>query len=379
MAVTLPFVMFLLDYWPLARGASGKPGLPILEKIPLLVMSAASCAVTVIAQHRGGALVRTVVELPLLSRGGNSVIAYELYLREMFWPAGLSVFYPQAYDSLPSWEIVGAALLLLVLSTMVWKFRKRFPWTVTGWLWYLGTLVPVIGLIKVGEQFIADRYTYLPFVGLFLILSWGVAEGVRGRRHASAILAFAALAIIGCLGYVTHNQVGYWKNDETLNRHAIEVTRGNWLAKHNLASILAGQGRIEEAVALYRGSIRDNSLSAGTHNDLAVVLGKQGRFDEAYDHLRTALQLNPGYAEACNNLGLLLSMRNRLEEAEKYFVMAIRLKPVYPDAYYNLGLNDLKRGRFGEAATHFREALRWNPGDRDILEGLQEAISRQGR
>jgi len=304
MLVTLPFTLLLLDFWPLRRfalalGSRALAGL-LREKAPLFAMAAASCVVTLVAQRSGGSL-ETLEGLRFAERLANAVLAYASYLSKTFWPASLAVFYPHPHAGLLAWSVVGSALLLAGVTALALRLARRAPFVAFGWFWYVGTLLPVIGLVQVGSQSMADRYTYVPLIGLFVAISWGLAELGRGRsvRYAVASLAGASLVALFVTGRV---QVGHWADSVALFEHTLAVTSPNCLA----------------------------------HNDLGIVLFGMGRTDEAIAHFREALRIQPDYAEAHNNLGAALAQTNRVPEALEHFRQAVRLKPGFEEARDNL-------------------------------------------
>ena len=413
MVVTLPFVLFLLDRWPLRQPFRSA----LWVKIPMLGMSAASATATYLVQRSSGA-VRAVGQFPLGLRVENAVVSCATYILKMFWPSRLAVFYPYPHE-LPAWQIGLSALLLAGISMAALRERCSRPYLAAGWLWYLGTLVPVIGLIQVGAQARADRYTYLPMVGLGIMLAWGVREVLKGKGAISA-------AILACLASAAlcEAQIQYWRNSETLFRHALDVTRGNYLAHHNLGVALADEGRFAEAIQQYQAALQiepdapnvqtdyGNALARSgqiadaiahyqaalrvlpdspiIHNDLANALAATpGRMPQALAEYRTALRLKPDYEEARNNLakiesnraeihynmGVDLAKRGEADAAIAQFEEALGLKPDYVDAHNNLGVVLAGRGRVQQAVEHFETALRIDPNSADAHVNLGIALS----
>jgi len=413
MVVTLPFVLFLLDRWPLRQPL--RSGLRV--KIPLLGLSAASAAATYLVQRSSGA-VREVGQFPLALRVENAVVSCATYILKMFWPSRLAVFYPYPHE-LPVWQIGLSALLLTGISMVVLRERRSRPYLAVGWLWYLGTLVPVIGLIQVGAQARADRYTYLPMVGLGIMLAWGLRELLPGKSAiAGAVAAGLACAVL------CEAQIQYWRNSETLFRHALDVTSGNYLAHHNLGVALADEerfaeaiqqyqaalqiepdapnvqtdygnalaksGRIPEAIAHYEAALRVLPDSPIIHNDLANALAATpGGVSQAFAEYQNALRLKPDYEEARNNLaklesiraemhynkGVDLAKRGEADAAIAQFEDALELKPDYVDAHNNLGVVLAGRGRVQQAVAHFETALRIDPNSADAHVNLGIALS----
>jgi len=313
--VTLPLVLLLLDLWPLgrlsARGtASGRParapyGRLLLEKAPFVLLSAASCAVTLLTQKQAGA-VQSLDRYPVGLRIGNAAISLWDYLRKIFWPADLAVLYPHPGTSLPLGAALAAGGLLVVLSVGVWLQARRRPWLAVGWLWFLATLTPMIGIVQVGSQAMADRYAYLPLIGVVLALVWTGGELMPARVLAAA----AALALLA-LSAATVSYAALWSDSATLYRHTLGVTRGNWVIETDLALALAAAGRTEEALAHYRNALAIRPSDARLHNNFGVALRSLNRLDEAAEHFLEALWLKPDYAKARNNLAATLNAAGR--------------------------------------------------------------------
>jgi tetratricopeptide (TPR) repeat protein len=361
MLVTLPFVLLLLDYWPLGRCTAAPGARPpwflVLEKIPLLALAAASSAVTLWAQRSGEAM-RTVEGFPLAERWSNAAVAYVTYLWKTVWPRDLAVFYPHPGAGLPPWK-VGASLLVLILITAVaLRARRRSPYLIVGWLGYLGTLVPVIGLVQVGSQSMADRYTYLPLIGLFVIVAWGLPDALR--RLGGWLVVPAAIVIVA-LSVSTRAQLEVWRTSETLFEHALEVTERNYVAHNNLGIVAAEGGRLDEAIGHYEAAVRIQPNHAPLHVNLANALVKQSRHDEAYRHYRRALELDADSADAHYNLGSTLAVQGRFEEAIAHYNEALRVDPDDPRAHNNLGSALARQGELDRAVDHFRRAIRLDP------------------
>jgi tetratricopeptide (TPR) repeat protein len=372
MLVTLPFVLLLLDAWPLRRWP-GRAWLPLLvEKLPLFVLSAGSSAVTCYAQQSGGAF-QALQHLSLAERGANAVVSYGSYLRMMFWPADLAVFYPHRQNLLSLWQVAGAAAVLLAISGLVaWQARRR-PYLIVGWLWFLGTLVPVIGLVQVGGQAMADRYTYLPLIGPFVMLAWGLPDlaaalspgcKASGRRSIHALLVPAAAVILVACTVATWKEVGCWQNSLTLWEHALRNHKSS-VARNNLGLVLMGQGRMEEAIACFREATQlgedERHVLATAHVNLGMALLKSGQLDEAVEHCNEAARLQPALAIAHNNLAVGLERKGKMAEALEHYAEALRLDPSYANAHNNLGTALVKLGRYAEAAACYREAVHFGP------------------
>ena len=396
MLVTLPFVLLLLDFWPLCRlpigGATVAPdeadeprgvaGL-LREKLPFFALSGAAALATYLAQDTAGA---TFSAIPLELRLGNAAISVARYLGKFFWPFGLSVMYP--YPA--SWPAtaVAAALLLIVGTTAVtaWQARRR-PWLVVGWLWFLGMLVPVIGLVQVGVQAMADRYTYLPILGLQIALLWTVRDAARS--DAQQKLACGACAVVLLLSVLrTWQQVGVWQSSVTLFEHATAVTENNYLAYSNLGMALASKDRFAEAEQSFRRvlEIDPPHFPAKTmwENDymiryaLGVTLLKQNRFDEAGEQFSRVLERMPDYIDVNNHYGVILAMQGRLDEARTRFETALRYNPGSAPAYANLARLDLIQGHVDAAIAGYRRSLELEPGDATTHCSLAAALQAKG-
>jgi len=387
MLVTVPFLLLLVDYWPLARfelkDRKLKPYLPFLvEKIPFLVLAIGSSIVTFMVQDRGEA-VGSVESLPLGPRVANALLSYTKYLAKTIWPVDLAVFYPHPFlhypssDPLLTWPIVLAALVLAALTISVLLRIRSEPFLATGWFWFIGMLVPVIGLVQVGSQGMADRYTYLPLIGLFICLIWQVADLLKGRRLAVPILATSAGVVLVATAGMTWRQVGYWRDDVALFSRALEVTSDNAQAHFNLATALGRQGRYDEAIAHLRSAIKITPAYTSAHYNLGMALMSQGNLEEAAQAYETALRLRPDYLAAHQNLGVVLLALGKSEAAREQFLEAVRLDPASAVTRCNLGLALTAEGKPADAARQFTEALRLQPGYLDALDGLGRAFAMQ--
>ncbi|HUH65863.1 MAG TPA: tetratricopeptide repeat protein [Syntrophales bacterium] len=400
MLVTLPFILLLLDYWPLRRvtlerspaNAAGKSGkaatqhkkkrgrredakkagrssdiagpidrtLPIsqivLEKVPFIVLSLASSIVTFLSQQEAGAM-GSLQSYPLSTRFANALVSYCTYIWKMIWPGNLAVLYPHP-GVLPIWKIFGAALFLVIATFLVIRATRHFPYLVVGWFWYLDTLIPVIGLVQVGEQSMADRYTYVPLIGIFIMIAWATPEILKNRRQRDAALTAAAVIVLLISSILTWKQLGYWQNSETLFRHALAVTSNNHTAHSNLGFSLLAQGRHEEAIYHYSEAIRIYPNDVDEHNNLGIALQGQGRVKEAISHYLEAIRINPNYIKAYVNLGEALAAQGKAAEAMAMFSKALQIKPDSVEANYNMGTMLLSGGDLKGAVYHFRECIR---------------------
>jgi thioredoxin-like negative regulator of GroEL len=392
MLVTLPFVLLLLDYWPLGRlrfrmpekdqkkqaqkSVSAYTGFRVLlrEKIPLFVLVLASSVITIIAQRSGGA-VESWENLPLSQRLGNAAVSYVAYIRKMFWPSDLAVFYPHPGPNLPLWQVLGALVLLLGITLVVVRGARRFPYLAVGWFWYLGTLVPVIGLVQVGSQAMADRYTYVPLIGLFLMIAWGVPDLVGRWRLGKIATNVAGVIVIASMAKFTPVQISHWQNNTTLFSHAIDATEHNGLAHYNLAMIFAGEGKTAAAMEHYSEVLRINPDHDQVHNKLGVLLVGEGKVDEATQHFREAIRINPDNAQAHYNLGLILTGTGKVDEAITHFGAALRINPNDPEAHHDMGIALAEQGKLKEAIAQFNETLRINPNHAEARMDLERVLT----
>jgi len=396
MLVTLPFVLLLLDYWPLERLNRHT----IYEKTPFFALSAASSLVTFLAQRAAGVVAGSEL-LPLKFRAANAVISYTQYIAKMLWPNRLATVYPYHIDNLSVWRTAVAALLLIAASILAARLAAKHKYTLTGWLWFLGTLVPVIGLVQVGCQAMADRYSYIPLTGLFIIIAWGVPEALSNWRYRNIILSVSAAVILLVLSICTYLQLRYWRNSIALFEHTLAVTENNAAVHNHLGYALYKLGRTDAAIEHYYQALRINPSSAIIQNNLGMALESQGKADEAISHYiaatqirpnfpdgyyntahllaskgklseaadyyRQALNFNPDFAEAHNYLALALKFQGRPDEAIDHFRSALRIRPDYAEAYVNLGITLASQGRFDEAVSHYRKAINLKP---DFVEAL---------
>ncbi len=377
MLVTVPCVLLLLDFWPLERFKPNCAWRLVREKIPFFALAALASVVTFMVQKHGGA-VASVENLPLGARSGNALISYCRYLGKLFWPTDLAVFYPHP-GYWPREQVLLAGVLIVGISMLLFVKRRRYPFLLMGWLWFCGTLVPVIQLVQSGEQAMADRFTYVPSLGVLILAIWGAYELTRRWRHQVVVLSVAgSAAIVLCLG-LTRQQLGYWKDNETLFRHALKVTENNCLAHKALGDALIKKGQIDEAISQYQEAIVLIPGYAEAHYNLGTALQKNGQIDEAISQFQEAIRLNTEYAEAFNNLGTALQKKGQIDEAINQFQEAIRLKPGYADAHYNLANALLKKDQTGQAIRQFQEVIRLKPDDAEAHNNLGAALAMNGQ
>jgi tetratricopeptide (TPR) repeat protein len=383
MLVTLPFVLLLLDYWPLDRweipaGQPHRSPFPrrlILEKLPWFALAAASCLVTISAQQETIKSFETI-SLPL--RAGNALISCVAYLRQMCWPADLAVFYPFSRGGVAIPQVILSSLLLAGISAGVLVLRRHRPYLLTGWLWYLGMLVPVIGLLQVGAQTRADRYTYLPQIGLYLALTWAVADFCAGWRYRRIALGSLSSVILVALIFCARTQTSYWRDSESLWNHTLACTSDNLVAHLDLGEALVEQGRTDEAIGQFQQALQIRPGYAETYYNLGNALLQQGRVNEAIGQFQQALQIKPGYADARFNLGVALVRKGNVDQAIAQFQQAVQIKPDDTQARLALGNALLQQGQAGEAITHFQAAVQIEPGNAEARCDLGAALFRQG-
>lgn len=375
MLVTWPFVLLLLDYWPLKRISDLKPLL--LEKTPFFSLSAIVSIVTYHVQKQGGSL-GMAENLPLAARAGNAIVSYYRYLGKLFWPADLAIFYPHP-GHWPMADVVLAATLILSITVFVFVQRCKFPFLLMGWLWFLGTLVPVIGLVQVGNQAMADRYTYIPSLGIFILIIWGGFEVTKPWPKPKLARWGTGLVALSLCVVFTREQLGFWRNGEILFRHTLAVTRNNYFAQSGLGVALYHQGKIDEAILHYQESLKLRPTDVDSLSNLATALADCGRNNEAIAAYQAALKIQPADPALHNNLGTALAQSRQPDAAISEYQEAIRLQPNFASAHKNLANTLLNLSRIDEAIEHFKEAAHNQPSDPETLNNLGVALFKHGQ
>jgi len=372
MVVTLPFVLLLLDYWPLQR-ISNAPAAPhhlstllrlVFEKWPFVLLTAASCVVTFLAQRSEG-LVVTFQRFPLDARLGNALLSYTRYLWKTIWPVDLAVIYP--LHSLPLFGVLAAAVFLILVTWLAWHARRRWPYLLVGWFWFSGTLVPVIGLVQVGGNAMADRYTYIPLVGIFIAAAFGIKDLVTRFQIGIAVPAAAASLVLGSCVLLTERQLSYWHDSVSLFSHAIRATEDNDMAYYCLGVVFAEQHKLGEALVEYRKAEHLAPKRYDIHRNIGDTLGETGKLNGALAEYREAIRLNPKNPLLYERVGLILTELGSFNEAMNQYAIALQLNPGDSRPYYLMGRTLLTQGREAEAVDKIYKALKLDPDDVQAL------------
>ncbi len=381
MLVTLPFALLLLDYWPLKRMSFSSThetreypvSYLLLEKVPLIVLSIASSVVTYIVQQKAGAM-STVELLPLSARISNAIVSCVAYIGSTLWPTDLAVFYPHPGNGLSLISVVSSALFLVLFSGLCLAAARRYPFLAVGWFWYLGTLVPVLGLVQVGAQARADRYMYLPMIGLTVMLVWLVVEVTKHRRFRKPALVSTFVILVAASMILSTKQVSYWRNDKTLFEHALRVTEDNWLAHYSLGIMLTQQHDFPEAKRHYEETIRLNPRLGPPYYDLGDLFMRLGQPEEAIPYFQQALEKGTEPERANVDLGVALTMVGREKEALRHFNEAYMMNPFFGEPHQNVALVLVKTGKLDEALQYLRVALDALPQDSVIQADIARVL-----
>jgi tetratricopeptide (TPR) repeat protein len=393
MLVTLPFILLLLDFWPLGRlclirdtrnvvtGQHTNERLDIFrllwEKVPFFALAVGSSVVTFIVQERGGA-VKLLETYSLQTRIINAFVSYTEYIVNMVWPVKLAVLYPHPGNSLPLWKGVVAGLALVLITILVIRKARKIPYITVGWLWYVVTLIPVIGIVQIGLQAMADRYTYITLIGLFVIIAWGANDLFSKWAHRKIWLGTLAGILLPGLMVLTWKQVQHWENNITLYEHTLKHTSNNVIIHNNLGVALYKQDRTEEAVEHYLQALRVMPNYADAHNNLGLAYGDSGMHEEAIKAYKRTIRVDPDYADVHNNLGIAFVKSGKYKEAIESYKQAIRIDPDYAKAHNNLGVAFVKSGKLKEAIESYKQALRINSDFADAHYNLGVAFVKSG-
>jgi len=378
MLVTMPFVLLLLDYWPLDRFRTKHISRLIYEKIPLFALSLGSSIVTFIVQKRGGA-VSSIKVIDLSSRLGNAIISYTNYVIKMLWPCRLAGFYPHLGERLSNFEVVIAAAVFITAVVLVWRQVPKRKYLLTGFLWYIGTLVPVIGIVQVGLQSMADRYTYVPLIGLFIIIVFGIDEFISCRKAVKAVSIAFVIVVLSSAIVCTHLGLKYWQNDTMLFERILDVSRADYFIHSNfpysIRYMFSSADRINGMIKNCGRPVELNPNEAAIHSNYASILNGEHRPAEAVEHFKISLQLNPKIAEVYSNFGNALADAGRVDEAIENYNKALQLKPDFAEGHYNLANALRKKERLTEAVEHYRRALTLRPDNSDACQNLGVALA----
>lgn len=371
MLMTLPFVLILLDYWPLERLRTHVLG-PVLEKVPLLVLSVVSGFLTYLPLEQRNRVISTET-VPMVLRIKNALVCYVGYIEDMFWPKNLAIFYPYP-ERVVVWKAIGALLFLVFVSVVfIWVLRQK-RYLTTGWLWYIGTALPIIGLVQMGLwPAKADRWMYVPLIGLFIIVAWAAADILPKWRYRRMVLGTSAVTVIVVLAVCTRLQLRYWCNSLTVFSHALAVTPSSTM-HNNMGLALQMGGSIEEAISHYRQALHLDPNYVQAHNNIGTALKLQGKLEEAVAHYHQVLNREPNYAEAHYNLAIALEAQGLSEDSAKHYRQALQTKPNYAKAHNNLANILLAQGKVDEALKHYRLAVKIAPDDAEMRRNLETAL-----
>ena len=333
MLVSLPFILLLLDYWPLGRFHNSKFSIlnSVIEKLPLFFLSAVSAIVTLIVQQRTGA-VKDIVKFPFSSRIANALVSYADYIGKMFWPANLSIFYPHPGSTVNLSIAILSALLLLAVTAFVIRLARTHRYLLVGWLWYIVTLIPVIGIVQVGNQAMADRYTYIPLTGLFIIIAWGLPDLLAKYSFRKSLIAVAATAVLIAMSVSTYQQLRYWQNSITILEHAAEVTPNNRFAYANLGAVYFQRNMYDEAISYSNKALQIDPCDLMSQLNLGAALCRRGKINEGIVHFEKALQIDPCDVPTHLNLGVALTKQGKIQQAIEHYNEALRIDPCCTDA-----------------------------------------------
>lgn len=375
MLVTTPFILLLLDRWPLQRTQVPFSRL-LIEKIPLFVLCAAAGVAQLLA---AGDALGSVENYPFTTRAANAVVSCAAYVTQIFWPANLAAFYPYPRHGVDTLPLIAASILLILITAAAMRWRRRAPWIAVGWLWYLIMLAPVLGLIQAGEVARSDRYTYLPHIGLYLALAWTAGSWCAGHAERRVVAGTLGVMMIAVAAFIAFRQTGFWKDSETLWNRALACTTNNDTAHYNLGTARLQKGKLDEAIAHYKKTLGINPGYVDAHINLGRAFLQKGKPEEAIAWYRKALDARPRFAEAHFNLGIVYAQKGQVDDAVAEYQQALGINPGYFDARNNLGSVLLQAGNIDDAIVHYEEALRIDHGSAKAHNNLATALAQKGR
>jgi len=392
MLVTLPFVLLLIDFWPLKRTAiqtqnhteiqnplkeaKEKPGFLILEKVPLFILSAFSIGIMFyLPQSTSASQFERSIDSPFIQRIGNVIFSYVMYLKKLFWPADLYI--PYLYLNIPVWQIFLSAIILIIITFFVCKYFKRYPYLPVGWFWYLGTLFPVIGIIQIGEQTMADRYAYITFIGLFIMIAWGLEQISSKKTFLKKPFIYVSVVIITLLTVSTYNQIKLWSDTSTLFQYTIKKDPKNYAAYALMGQEMADHNENEKALYYYDKALKLNPGFYGSYINQGIILLRMGRHSEARKIFEKAMQLDPSSVNAYFMMGLSYLNNKDFDQAIAYSLKAIAIKPDYLDAYNLLGAAFVEKGKIEEGILQFEKILRIDPYNKNAQKNLRLALKKR--
>jgi tetratricopeptide (TPR) repeat protein len=372
--------LLLIDYWPLGRFSS--PGFSVkgllLEKLPLLILSVASSIVTFIFQQRGGAVIASD-RLLLDERILNAIVSYLSYLGKMLWPANLAALYPHPVNNRPVFRAVISGIVLILITIFFAYHVRRYKYLLVGWLWYLGTLVPVIGIVQVGAQAMADRYTYVPLIGIFIIIAFGVTELLKEKPSRKIVLSVLACVSLSACAVVTSGQLNYWKDSLSLFEHTLNVVKDSFIMENNYANILIDKGRSSEAVVYLSRALKLHPDSPEIHNNYGNALRETGKLDEAIEQFKIAVKLDPDFKLARYDLGLALAAKGDYEDAIQQYRLYAGTAVDLADIRQGLATELAKEGKVDGAVNQFRQAMTVKPDSAEVLSNFGFALAQSGK
>jgi protein O-mannosyl-transferase len=391
--MTLPFILFLLDLWPLKRIIIREgyahtektwnrfEGVPlsrlILEKIPLLILTTVSLVSSLLSVKSHTKLYTTDI-IPMTLRLSNAAVSYIKYLEKLFWPHGMALLYPYP-NTVHLWKVAGACLVLSLLTILFLRALRKYPYYLVGWLWFLGSLVPFLGIIQAGQWAeMADRYAYLPFIGIFIMISWGIPDLIKGWRYSREFLSIAGSGVILVLMAITWIQVGYWKNSIVLFEHVIKVNPSSYTARNQVGMMLLEQGETDKAIEQFQMVLKSNPDFADVYFNLGKAFADKKDYSQAYKYYSGCLQIEPNKTDVHINLGNLLVGMGKIDEAVKHFKDALKIDPASVEAFVNLGNVSLQEGKVDEAVLDYSHALKVDPDRTEVYNNIGSAFARKG-